>query len=379
MSTDSKTRVLSSAIIGGVAAACLIATLLLRRTTRKKKQIHDDAYYLQLCHFFRLRLEPPRHSGFRVVALLLLENQTVILGANDEASPCIAGALCAERAALLQYRIRYGAYDTERLGRLPKIVAIYIVSDHPKKAITPGCLCREYLYGHPALDPTDLRIVLQSADQQSAVLQLSLPELYPYPSVTARCNNTTEAIQMCKQLQSSMKWDAKTNPHFYPLYWSRVVQPLWQAAQNTLSNDDYNIAFDRVHPIRYGAAAAVETKDDLKIITAAQATAFEYGCTQDAVSQLIAAIRQFTKDSKVITSIKILGILQVDQFGIPHAPFAAARSFLVEHGYGNVPVIVATAADGDDDTVLKVEAVPAASLAPRIPEIHWTTKMERID
>ena len=160
-----------------------------------------------------------RHSGFRVVALLLLlQDDTETTWTNDEASPCLSSTVPFQRhlhrtAALLQYRRMYGLCWRCNNGEPPlvaptqslpiPITAVYIVSDHPESAIAPGCLCREYLYGHPAVDPATTRMVLQSADVMFAPVTRSLTELYPYPSVAAWC--TADAINHSNELQPRME------------------------------------------------------------------------------------------------------------------------------------------------------------------------------
>ena len=53
-------------------------------------------------------------------------------------------------------------------------------------------------------------------------------------------------------------------------------------------------------------------------------------------------------------------LCMADQYGVCHAPFATARSFLTEHGYGDVSVLL-----HDNDGVL--HTVTAAELLPALP------------
>lgn len=414
--------------------------------------------------------------------MLRLEDGTRLFGTNDEASPCMAGAICAERAALLQYRLR----TADVMPPMPKIVAVYIVSDHPTEAIPPGCLCREYLYGHAAVDPVHTRIVLQSSSAAAArmsrrggggggggespppfVQVRSLVELYPYPSVTARCRTTADAMQRSQRLAPLLHawWATATATnhnqppthadvlcHATGLSWGEIRRLVVAAHQAAV---ELTPALDSIYPIRYGAAAVVTTvttttttaaavvpakpppddddthqeeeqpkrplqspplpPEQTRVVTATHLPALEYGCSQDAVCRLLASIPPVTHtqtqdvttttknnnnifaedDTAVVappvgcttitttttTTSTIRAVVQVDQWGIVHAPFATARSLLVEHGYGTCPVLVLIAVYANDEEIMdahpkdsvagsiRVEAVPASTLAPWVPAI----------
>jgi hypothetical protein len=131
----------------------------------------------------------------------------------------------------------------------------------------------------------------------------------------------------------------------------------------------------------------------MSIVTAVQYPAVEYGCTQDAVCRLLAKVDRDSTDASAsslqaqspqsfvapIARSKIQVLLQVDQWGIVHAPFAVARSALVEHGHDDCSVIVATTimtcpstAMPHNDPMLetvRIEAVVARALAPMVPDI----------
>jgi len=86
------------------------------------------------------------------------------------------------------------------------------------------------------------------------------------------------------------------------------------------------------------------------------------------------------------TNVRMLAAVPVDQFGIPHSPFGCARSFLVERGFRDSPVILTEVADnGNDDErdsggredgnaerqgKLELKTVPASVLAPYVPHFH---------
>lgn len=80
---------------------------------------------------------------------------------------------------------------------------------------------------------------------------------------------------------------------------------------------------------------------DDTVSIASQKVAFEYGCTLDAVGQLASVI-----DKKAIRIVeeeepcRPVLLVQCDQFGIAHAPFAQGRAFLSERGYGDCKVLI---------------------------------------
>lgn len=93
-----------------------------------------------------------------------------------------------------------------------------------------------------------------------------------------------------------------------------------------------------IHHIQYGAAVLF---NDGTVATATQKSALEYGCTLDAVGQLASIIDmkaiQISEDG---TSCRPILLVQCDQFGIAHAPFAQGRAFLTERGYGDCKVLI---------------------------------------
>lgn len=266
--------------------------MLLLQIYRKRKK--SDAYCLQFAHSIRRSLTKPRNSGFRVVAVLELSDSTYILGANDEVSSFIGSCICAERAALMEYRKIYGRYT-----RKPGIRTVYVVSDHPTKPIPPGCLCCEYLYCHEAVNVDQTRIVMQSADETTdPTIQLAR-DLYPYPSCTSRCRTSAEAQAVSRNITI-----ASIPTEFHEL----IV-----AATEKMKR----VNTDHIHPVRF--AAAVKLSDG-RILSYSQRAALEYGCTQDAVSGVLCQAED--------ALIELL--VQIDAHSTPHAPFAPARSRLTE-------------------------------------------------
>lgn len=307
-----------------------------------------DSFHLEQAHIFRLDLVPPQQSNFRVVAIFLLEDGQTIYGTNDEPSPNISLSMCAERCALLKYR-------TLKCTELVKTIYIVTDADIP---ISPGTACREYMNGHPAIT-RDTRIVMQSSDHQSEPLIMPLSELHPFPSIYTGLD-PQEQVKLGDSLQQSIRMDLEQ------LEAPGISQPtlmrLIKAARQACDMDDR----DSLHSIRYGAAMAIETDKEngtVEVIRASQIKALEYSSTLDAVCQLASQVLSLTQKEgrHQQGGSRVLVVVQVDQFGIPHGPFAQARAFLVEHGFGDCRVIL-TATDG-----MRVQTMFARDLAPLVP------------
>ncbi|CAN0180894.1 unnamed protein product [Ectocarpus sp. 6 AP-2014] len=130
---------------------------------------------------------------------------------------------------------------------------------------------------------------------------------------------------------------------------SGVVEA-YDAAWRATAGDDK----DDIHPIRY-AAVALFSDGEAEITH--QLKAFEYGATLDPVTLLAPAMMRRAKDG-----IRTSWVLLVDQFGNLHAPFAQARTFLSEHGFGETKVAIHEACGGV--VVIKAkELVPGVTTA----------------
>eukprot|EP00581_Thalassiosira_minuscula_P009710 CAMPEP_0183709706 /NCGR_PEP_ID=MMETSP0737-20130205/5694_1 /TAXON_ID=385413 /ORGANISM="Thalassiosira miniscula, Strain CCMP1093" /LENGTH=1745 /DNA_ID=CAMNT_0025937873 /DNA_START=28 /DNA_END=5265 /DNA_ORIENTATION=+ len=152
-----------------------------------------------------------------------------------------------------------------------------------------------------------------------------------------------------------------------------------------------NHSLSNIHPIRYGAAVLFS---DSTVAIAAQKVALEYGCTLDAVGQLASVIdRKAIQIEEDAEPCRPILLVQCDQFGIAHAPFAQGRAFLTERGYGDCKILVhqrrqknglssaefemSLQSIGDDGSVnsrkadsdLRLLEVGANDLAPAPPDI----------
>lgn len=94
-----------------------------------------------------------------------------------------------------------------------------------------------------------------------------------------------------------------------------------------------------LHPIQYGAAVLFS---DGTIATSHQKPSQEYGCTLDAVTQLAQIMEEKVKQRCLNGEemIKAILLVQSDQYGIAHAPFAQARAFLTEYGYNDTFIVI---------------------------------------
>jgi hypothetical protein len=281
---------------------------------------------------------------------------------------------------LLNYRVYY--HTTKMQQRMPMIHSIYIVSDTTLSdaPITPGTLCREYLYGHPATHPSRTRVVLQSSDPTTSVPWiLTLADLYPYPSVYSGLT-ASEQVQLgrAKQPEIALQMTTFDIPDVLS---TAEMQTLLQTAQQAALQDGRT----NLHPMQYGAAVAygrrrrscdkdmVDGNPQIHFLQACQRKALEYGSTQDAICSLLGMLlweQQRSSDPSGVTSkpsLKVLALVMVDQFGIPHVPFAPARSMLVEHGFGRVPIVLTTT-DPSNSGRWKVTSVLAQELCPFVPD-----------
>jgi hypothetical protein len=367
-----------------------------------------DQADVSLAHHYRVSLLPkPRQSSFRVLALLFYEipssgnddestrvpgmptfapwlahrsqdgKRTFVVGTNDEGG-FIGGAICAERAAMVQFRF------------LPQFsITKVVISTDSVDPITPGLLCREFLAGHPTV-PWDTPIISAGCEYMDCVakdederlddkspasrvgegcegsipvlpvLSTTLQDLYPFPSPYTR-------LTASQSVRLGEKYSSRATDDFESLIEVDSKRLLELAILEARSN------ISDLHPIQFGAAAIF---DDGTIVTTRQASALEYGCTLDAVSQLAPHFQDQNGTP--------LLLVQADQYGIAHAPFAPARAFLIEHGFENCQIVVhdAPVSDNDDDIFdfdkWTLKEVFASDLAPNAPTWTKGTKREEV-
>lgn len=274
----------------------------------------------------------PKQSKFRVAARLRFVRPDGVEGTIEavNAEPHdanIRGAICAERVALCQFQ-RHEACRGSRISR------VVCVTDAPF-AIFPGPCCREFL---TSTCMPDCEIVASGSKEGSYDAQ-PLRELLPLPSVYA--GRDQDAIMaLAKGLSAKVK--APVQPNFASAYVAALQHAKRQQKQAT------------IFPVLFASAAHFA---DGRTPVAAELKGIEYGCTVDAVSLLMPELIRSREEGLGVPSC----IMQVDQFGVAHAPFAAARSLLIEHGFGDV-LVNAHKADGDWAAPIKArEAMPHAT------------------
>jgi cytidine deaminase len=383
----------------------------------------DDRRYLQLAFDAKAARSPPDHSGFRVTAVIVYADEGGqrhhVIGHNAEvAQPALTGAICAERDAMTT---ALGSHHS----RLASIQKIYIISDAPAP-ITPGNLCREFLseYGEPT---TPLLMVAASEPSHSSSssivsMRATLGELYPHPPILRRVPQG-QALQRAADLVAAAggapfgpgsDFQADMWPvgkefcaKLYALSRIRVCSSFASRSLVPLTGND-RCRYERVHALALGSAgrggdmgsdalnvtgltddgihpmriAAGAIFSDGKIVATLQRKALEYGCTSDAVVQLmpflLGAHGTIVDQRNISTPENEHGwpvengstgrpvlLMQVDQCGLLHAPAAPARAVLVEHGSGSLCVAVHARDAGSGETA--VVCTTAADLAPALP------------
>lgn len=259
-------------------------------------------------HDLRMSYAPPLQSKFRVAALLRFVRPDgttgVIKAVNAEPHDAnIRGAICAERIAL-------GNFQKEEAALGSRIVRVVCATDC-KNTIFPGPLCREFL---TATCQPDVEVIATGSDE--AWVAHPLRELLPLPSLyRLRDQDSMKALGA----ELGAKVVAPTDEKMTKAYEAAVECARGQSAQAT------------VFPVLFAAAV---TFQDGRVHAASELKGIEYGCTVDAVSLLLPEMVKARKEGKPPPAV----IVQADNFGLAHAPFAGARSLLVEHGFGRVLV-----------------------------------------
>jgi cytidine deaminase len=355
------------------------------------RALEDDVFLARTANDQRLKLpSSPEQSEFRVYALLLVKlhsgKAVVVEGSNAEQG-YIGGAICAERAALVQLR---------RL-REPKIMKVVVVTDSAVP-IAPGLLCREFLSSHCAPDtpiviannfapatPAGAAVDGSAAPGPIMVVK-ALKDIFPYPyayRTVRRGLQARYAMDFCTVIRaaaesgagSAIEPDAQSAPEAS----DDAARARERAREEALVELAKEVAagsngaqLQLLHPLQFGAACLF---DDGSVETAHMLKGLEYGCTVDPVSLLIREMC-LRRDSNMIHAHRTgaaggaaamaaqyrsaaapVCLAMVDQFGVAHAPFAPARALLVEHGFEDCSVLY----HSDSGALLRLSA---SELAP---------------
>lgn len=369
------TRELTAFLLGTVSGTLLLSLLRRRSIHSAVEQrveclectgacdapADDDAHWLAVSHAHRLRRRrKPSQSCFRVTAVVVfgveggrLDRFTV--GHNDEAC-VLKNSACAERAAFLHL-------SALAQGAELRVHAVYITSD-AAFALTPGALCREYMQSSPWVTRAT-RVVMEGTAGAVSRAEMNLAALWPQPSVYTRLTRA-EQMDLGSQLGPAVR------PPLEAAAAARTPEGIaWSAAVEAASHD----ASPDLHPVRYGAAVVFS---DGSVASAWQKKALEYSCSLDPVCQLAQAIADCGRATAAGLSSPSQGpgqppatparvavapvlVCMADQFGVCHAPSAAGRAFLAEHGHGACRVMA------HDDTG-RLHTPTADALMPRVPD-----------
>jgi len=263
---------------------------------------------VKAAHALREAYAPPAQSKFRVAAVLRFKrpdgSEGTIEAVNAEPHDAnIRGAICAERAALCRFQC-----EEEAAGS--RVTRVVCVTDHPKP-IYPGPLCREFLTSTCC---PDAEIIASGTGDLALYSTQPLRELLPLPSVYRRGDQCG-----CGRVGADL--GAKVRPPsdagLAAAYTAAVERARRQKGQLS------------IFPVAFAAAVCFE---DGRVHCTQELKGIEYGCTVDATSLLIPEMVRVREEGLP----PAVAILQVDNYGVAHAPFAAARSLLVEHGFGAV-------------------------------------------
>ncbi|CAJ1415503.1 unnamed protein product [Effrenium voratum] len=307
-----------------------------RSRSPKRLSVEED---VRAAHKVREDYQPPGQSKFRVSAVLRFTrpdgSTDTIEAVNAEPHDAnIRGAICAERAALC-------AFQKAEAGAGSKITRVVCATDS-KDPIFPGPLCREFLTA--VCDPS-VEIVATGAGGSGTpapVAVAALGELLPLPSLYRKCGQEAAGTQAQRL---SLKAEVPQEEEMKKAYQEALQLAQKQEAQTV------------VYPLVFAAAVCFE---DGTVATASELKGIEYGCTVDAVSLLMPElIRARAKQ----LAAKV--VVQVDNHGLAHAPFAGARSLLVEHGFGHVLM----AAHGDEGQWLK--PISAKESLPKMQILYF--------
>lgn len=262
---------------------------------------------VEATHQLRKEYAPPRQSKFRVAALLRFkrtDGSVDTIGAvNVEPHDAnIRGAICAERAAMC----RFQREEAARGSRVTRVVCA-TDADAP---IFPGPLCREFL---TATCEPEVEVVAAGAAGENLVQPLR--ELLPLPSLYRRSDQDAMRA-LGARLGASAAKPADGDP-FVAAYDAAVAKARKQEKQAA------------VFPVLFAAAVGF---GDGRVHSVAELKGIEYGCTVDAVSLLLPELLRVREEGGPPAAV----VVQADNFGLAHAPFAAARSLLLEHGFGDV-------------------------------------------
>jgi cytidine deaminase len=172
-------------------------------------------------------------------------------------------------------------------------------------------MCREFLTA--SCDP-DAEVVVAGSKDPVNFTTKALREILPCPSVY-RGRDQPSILAFGRDL--GRKVAAPPDRGFAAAYKAAVEKACSQKAQLN------------VFPVVFAAAVHFE---DGRVYCVSELKGMEYGCTVDAVTLLMPEIIRAHDEKQPAATC----VVQADQFGVAHAPFAAARTLMVEHGFTHI-------------------------------------------
>jgi len=310
-----------------------------------------DIVLADLAFNVRGQITPPRHSGFRVICLLVYRHAgklAVEVGFNCEVVS-LTGGVCAEKNAVTKLVTKFS-------GKTPldTVERVVIVSD-ADHVILPGLNCREFLMEHL---PPSVRVVAAWHDSTSPPRPAGIPgpgrphmrtaalqDIYPHANAyrrVARADVAAFAEQLAARCAPVPAEPSATK---------RLFEATLKRAQDHKETDE-----KQLHPVYYAAGALFQS-GEVRVCTSA--VAIEYPCSIDAVARLSVWLEEHVQNGDHPTTVVVC-----DQWGVLHAPFATGRSYLCEYGFDDVTILIHDAdsgaictlrcrelAGGDDDSV----------------------------
>ena len=269
------------------------AVLAIRRLER---WCDRDECWLALADRILRQLPPPPQSSFRVVAVVALGSRLrgeYVVGTNIE-SGNLHNSVCAERVA-------FGALQLYGVRRPGAVRCIYIVTDAPQP-ISPGALCREFMYSSPFCAPATR--VLSATPDLGQRLDVTLAELLPRASPDCRLG----AADQRNWAKATIYIAAGGAPRRRP------------ARQQNARHRETTAACTRRG---VGSRARSTTARWRRQSSARPGVRLLAGSGRPACPELAKKRRDGARP---------IVVALVGDLGVAHTPFASGRAFLAEHG-----------------------------------------------
>ena len=236
-----------------------------------------------------------------------------LAGTNTE-SVWLGGSICAERSALTQLRqLAYG-----------RVLAVYLVSQL-SSPLAPGLMCREMLLQFLAPDTRLLMAARQTESGSRLVKAMTMRQLYPHPPLHLHVSSP-HLDSYCQQLAAK-----RSDPALSSLP-PAIQQHILRLLSSDTLNSPSSIDASSHYPLRLAATVWVLSNDgsDTTAVSVNASFVDEWSHSLDPLTASLALLPSL----KASTPSSLL-FVQYDQYGVLHAPLAAARAHLTQRGYGN--------------------------------------------